>query len=58
MVSVLPNVPTVGDFLPGYEGTGWLGVGAPKSTPAGIIDRLNGEIAGLTDRKSSRGSQS
>ena len=48
----LPDVPTVGDFLPGYEGTGWLGVGAPKSTPAGIIDRLNGEIsAGLTDPK-------
>jgi tripartite-type tricarboxylate transporter receptor subunit TctC len=51
-LDVLPNVPTVGDFLPGYEGTGWLGVGAPKSTPAEIIDRLNGEIsAGLTDPK-------
>jgi tripartite-type tricarboxylate transporter receptor subunit TctC len=51
-LDALPNVPTVGDFLPGYEGTGWLGVGAPKSTPAGIIYRLNGEIsAGLTDPK-------
>ena len=51
-LDVLPNVPTVGDFLPGYEGTGWLGVGAPKSTPAEIIDKLNGEIsAGLTDPK-------
>jgi Tripartite tricarboxylate transporter family receptor/ABC transporter substrate binding protein len=51
-LDVLPNVPTVGDFLPGYEGTGWLGVGAPKSTPAEIIDRLNGEIStGLTDPK-------
>ena len=51
-LDVLPNVPTVGDFLPGYEGTGWLGVGAPKSTPAEVIDKLNGEIsAGLTDPK-------
>src|SRR5262249_47753646 len=51
-LDVLPNVPTVGDFLRGYEGTGWLGVGAPKSTPAEIIDKLNAEIsAGLTDPK-------
>jgi tripartite-type tricarboxylate transporter receptor subunit TctC len=51
-LDVLPNIPTVGDFLPGYEGTGWLGVGAPKSTPAEIIEKLNGEIsAGLTDPK-------
>jgi tripartite-type tricarboxylate transporter receptor subunit TctC len=47
---VLPNIPTVGDFLPGYEGTGWQGVGVPKNTPAEIIDKLNKEIgAGLTD---------
>ena len=42
----------MGDFLPGYEGTGWLGVGAPKNTPAEIIDKLNKEInAGLADPK-------
>ena len=51
-LDVLPNIPTVGDFLPGYEGTGWLGVGAPKNTPAEIIDKLNKEInAGLADPK-------
>jgi tripartite-type tricarboxylate transporter receptor subunit TctC len=51
-LDVLPNVPTVGEFLPGYEGTGWLGVGAPKGTPAEIIDKLNAEMnAGLTDPK-------
>jgi tripartite-type tricarboxylate transporter receptor subunit TctC len=48
----LPNVPTVGDFLPGYEASFWFGVGAPKNTPAEIIDKLNKEInAGLADPK-------
>ena len=48
----LPDVPTVGEFLPGYEAGDWLGVGAPKDTPAEIIDRLNKEItAGLADPK-------
>ena len=47
---VLPNLPTVGDFLPGYDASGWRGVGAPKNTPAEIIDELNKEISvGLTD---------
>jgi len=47
---VLPNTPTVGDFVPGYEGIGWQGVGAPRNTPAEIIDKLNKEInAGLDD---------
>lgn len=47
---LLPEVPTVGDFLPGYEASFWWGVGAPRNTPAGIIDRLNREInAGLAD---------
>jgi tripartite-type tricarboxylate transporter receptor subunit TctC len=47
---VLPDVPTVGDFVPGYEGTGWQGVGAPRNTPAEIIDKLNKDInAGLTN---------
>jgi tripartite-type tricarboxylate transporter receptor subunit TctC len=41
---LLPDVPIVGDFVPGYEATGWLGVGVPKNTPAQIIDRLNREI--------------
>jgi tripartite-type tricarboxylate transporter receptor subunit TctC len=51
-LDVLPDVPTVADFLPGYEGTGWLGVGAPRNTPAEIIDKLNKEIsAGLADPK-------
>jgi tripartite-type tricarboxylate transporter receptor subunit TctC len=49
---LLPEVPTVGEFVPGYEATSWQGVGAPKSTPAEIIDKLNTEInAGLADRK-------
>jgi tripartite-type tricarboxylate transporter receptor subunit TctC len=48
----LPDVPTVGEFVPGYEASGWFGVGAPKSTPAEIIDKLNREInAGLADAK-------
>jgi tripartite-type tricarboxylate transporter receptor subunit TctC len=49
---VLPNIPTVSEFVPGYEASTWFGVGAPKGTPAGIIDRLNNEInAGLADLK-------
>jgi tripartite-type tricarboxylate transporter receptor subunit TctC len=48
----LPDIPTVGDFLPGYESTLWFGVGAPKNTPAEIIDKLNKEInGGLADPK-------
>jgi tripartite-type tricarboxylate transporter receptor subunit TctC len=47
---VLPDIPTVGDFVPGYEGTGWQGIGAPRNTPAEIIDKLNKEInPGLAD---------
>jgi tripartite-type tricarboxylate transporter receptor subunit TctC len=49
---VLPNVPTVADFLPGYEASTWSGIGAPKATPAEIVDKLNTEInAGLADPK-------
>ena len=45
-------MPTVGDFLPGYEASLMDGLGAPKNTPAEIIDRLNKEInAGLADPK-------
>jgi tripartite-type tricarboxylate transporter receptor subunit TctC len=46
----LPDVPTVAEFVPGYEASGWNGVGAPKNTPAEIIDKLNREInAALAD---------
>jgi len=49
---LLPDVPTVGDFLPGFEASAWWGVGAPKNTPAEIVDKLNKEInAGLADTK-------
>jgi tripartite-type tricarboxylate transporter receptor subunit TctC len=48
--AALPDVPTVGEVVPGYEARAWWGVGAPKNTPAEIIDRLNREInAGLAD---------
>jgi tripartite-type tricarboxylate transporter receptor subunit TctC len=47
---VFPDVPTVGEFLPGYEASVWFGIGAPSRTPAEIVERLNREInAGLTD---------
>jgi tripartite-type tricarboxylate transporter receptor subunit TctC len=47
---VLPEVPVMGDFVPGYEASAWLGFGAPKDTPAAIIDVLNTEVnAGLAD---------
>jgi tripartite-type tricarboxylate transporter receptor subunit TctC len=46
----LPDVPAAGEFVPGYEASGWYGVGAPRDTPAEIVDRLNKEInAGLAD---------
>jgi tripartite-type tricarboxylate transporter receptor subunit TctC len=48
----LPDVPSVGEFVAGYEVTAWYGVGAPKGTSVGIIDNLNKEInAGLADPK-------
>jgi tripartite-type tricarboxylate transporter receptor subunit TctC len=47
---LLPDIPTVADFLPGFEASFWIGIGAPKNTPAGIVDKLNKEInAGLAD---------
>jgi tripartite-type tricarboxylate transporter receptor subunit TctC len=49
---VLPNLPTVADFVPGYEASGWFGIGAPRNTSAEIINKLNSEInACLTDPK-------
>jgi tripartite-type tricarboxylate transporter receptor subunit TctC len=48
----LPDVPTIGEFVPGYEAIGWLGVVAPKDTPPAIIEMLNKAInAGLADSK-------
>jgi tripartite-type tricarboxylate transporter receptor subunit TctC len=48
----LPDIPSLADFLPGYEASGWFGIGAPKNTPAEIVERLNKEInAGLADPK-------
>jgi tripartite-type tricarboxylate transporter receptor subunit TctC len=50
--SILPDVPTVGEFIPGFESSNWFGVGAPRNTPVEIIDRLNAEInAVLLDPK-------
>jgi tripartite-type tricarboxylate transporter receptor subunit TctC len=46
----LPDVPAIGEFVPGYESSGFFGLGAPKNTPAEIVDKLNREInAGLAD---------
>ena len=51
-LEVMPELPTMGEFLPGYEASGWVGFGVPKDTPAAIIDVLNGEVnAGLADPK-------
>jgi len=48
----LPNIPTVGDFVPGYEASAWFGIGAPNNTPAEIVDKLNREInTALADPK-------
>jgi tripartite-type tricarboxylate transporter receptor subunit TctC len=49
---VLPDVPSLAEFVPGYDVSGWYGIGAPKDTPAAIVDKLNTEInAGLADPK-------
>jgi tripartite-type tricarboxylate transporter receptor subunit TctC len=51
-LDVLPDVPTVAEFVPGYEASGFAGIGVPRNTPAEIIDRLNRELnAGLADSK-------
>jgi tripartite-type tricarboxylate transporter receptor subunit TctC len=47
---VLPQLATIGDFVPGYEASQWYGISAPKNTPADIVGRLNREInAGIAD---------
>jgi tripartite-type tricarboxylate transporter receptor subunit TctC len=44
------DIPTLGEFVPGYEAIAWFGIGAPKATPVEIVDKLNKEInAGLAD---------
>jgi len=49
-LEALPDVPPLGDFVPGFETSAWAGIGAPKNTPAEIIDQLNREInAALAD---------
>ena len=48
----LPDIPPLADFLPGYEASGWFGIGAPKNTPVETVERLDREInAGLADPK-------
>src|SRR5262245_51219523 len=48
----LSHIPTMADFLPGYDTSDWLGLGAPKNTPVDIIEKLNMEInAGLANPK-------
>jgi len=49
---VLPNVPTIAEFVPGYEAGGWYGIGVPRNVPIEIVDKLNREInASLADPK-------
>src|SRR5215467_9258003 len=49
---VLPDVPTVDEFVPGYEASNWYGIGAPRNTPVEVIEKLNREVnAGLADPK-------
>ena len=49
---VLPNIPTVAEFVPGYETSAWYGIGGPKGMPADVVDRIGREInAGLADPK-------
>jgi tripartite-type tricarboxylate transporter receptor subunit TctC len=51
-VDLLPDLPTIGDFVPGYEASQWYGLGAPKATPAAVITKLNSEVnAALADPK-------
>jgi tripartite-type tricarboxylate transporter receptor subunit TctC len=51
-LDVLPDVPVMADFVPGFESIAWVGIGAPKDTPPAIIDMLNREVnAGLADPK-------
>src|SRR5205823_3440791 len=46
---VLPDLPTVADFVPGYEASAWYGISAPKGTPSEIVEKLNKEINAILD---------
>ena len=48
-LQVLPELPTVGDFIPGYEASAFQGIGAPRNTPADIVNKLNAEVNALLD---------
>jgi tripartite-type tricarboxylate transporter receptor subunit TctC len=51
-LDALPDIPTVGEFVPGYEASNWYGVGGPKNTPTEIVEKLNNEInAAFADPK-------
>jgi tripartite-type tricarboxylate transporter receptor subunit TctC len=51
-VDVLRDIPAIAEFVPGYQSNGWLGLGAPKDTPADIVEKLNKALnAGLADPK-------
>jgi tripartite-type tricarboxylate transporter receptor subunit TctC len=52
---VLPELPTVADFLPGYEASAWYGLGAPRNTPAAVIDRLNDAVNAILADPTSQG---
>jgi tripartite-type tricarboxylate transporter receptor subunit TctC len=52
---VLPDLPTVADFLPGYEASAWYGLGAPRNTPAAVIDRLNDAVNAILADPASQG---
>jgi tripartite-type tricarboxylate transporter receptor subunit TctC len=52
--SGLPEVPPIGDFVPGYEASGWFGISAPRNTPAEVVDLLNREIAAALSAPSMR----
>jgi len=51
-LAALPDVPVIGDFVPGYEASGWIGLGAPKNAPAEVVKKLNDEVnSALADPK-------
>ena len=54
-LAALPDLPTVNQFVPGYEAIGWYGVGAPKDTPRDIIDKLNATINAALDEADAEG---
>jgi tripartite-type tricarboxylate transporter receptor subunit TctC len=51
-LAALPDVPVIADFVPGYEASGWIGLGAPKNAPAEVVKKLNDEVnSALADPK-------